>query len=146
MPEVVFWDTSAFIALSNRDDRWYVAAVAMNQELARQRARILTTDAVLTEVANSFSRAAQKSVAQRNIDALQQSAKLGVARLIHVDEALWQRGWRLFTERPDKDWSLTDCISFIVMQENKVIRSFTSDHHFEQAGFVRLMQHALDNG
>ncbi|PKO21050.1 MAG: hypothetical protein CVU38_16825 [Chloroflexi bacterium HGW-Chloroflexi-1] len=59
--------------------------------------------------------------------------------MIHVDPALWQRGWQLFIERPDKDWSLTDCISFLVMQDRKIRRAFTSDHHFEQAGYVKLM-------
>jgi predicted nucleic acid-binding protein len=95
MPEVVFWDTAAFVALGNRDDALHSTAVAVNKDLARQKAYILTTDAVLTEVANSFSRAVLRPMAQRIIDAFQQSAKSGAARLVHVDEGLWQRGWQL---------------------------------------------------
>jgi len=144
MPEVVFWDTAAFVALGNRDDALYSAAVAVNKDLARQKAYILTTDAVLTEVANSFSKAVLRPMARRIIDSFQQSAKSGAARLVHVDEGLWQRGWQLYVTRPDKDWSLTDCISFVVMHEHKIVRSFTSDHHFEQAGFVRLIQRSFD--
>ena len=45
----------------------------------------------------------------------------------------------LFLDRPDKNWSLTDCISFLVMEDRKVRRAFTSDHHFIQAGFDKLM-------
>lgn len=142
MPEVVFWDTSAFVALGNRDDDLHSAAVAVNNGLARQRAHILTTDAVLVEVANSFSKVALRPLALRIIDALHQSTKMGAATLVHVDEELWRRGWNLFTKRPDKEWGLTDCISMVVMQERGVVRAFTSDHHFEQAGFIRLMQGA----
>lgn len=142
MPEVVFWDTSAFVALGNRDDDLHPAAIAINNRLARQRAHILTTDAVLVEVANSFSKVALRPLALRIIDALHQSTGMGAASLVHVDEELWQRGWNLFVKRPDKDWGLTDCISMVVMQERGVARIFTSDHHFEQAGFIRLMQGA----
>ena len=46
----------------------------------------------------------------------------------------------LFAERPDKDWSLTDCISFVVMQEQGICEALTADHHFEQAGFVALLK------
>lgn len=56
MPETVFWDTAAFVARGNRDDELHTAAITVSQELARANARILTTDAVLTEVANAFSR------------------------------------------------------------------------------------------
>jgi uncharacterized protein len=44
-------------------------------------------------------------------------------------------GIKLYADRPDKDWSLTDCISFIVMKERGIIEALTGDHHFEQAGF-----------
>ncbi|MFZ2357872.1 MAG: PIN domain-containing protein [Anaerolineae bacterium] len=140
MPESVFWDTSAFVALGNRDDGLHSSAVAVNNELARQNAYILTTDVVLVEVANSFSKVAYRPLAQRIIEALQQSTRMGAATLVHIDEGLWRRGWNLFTKRPDKEWGLTDCISIVVMQERGVARAFTSDHHFEQAGFIRLMQ------
>jgi predicted nucleic acid-binding protein len=140
MPETVFWDTAAFLALGNRDDALHNTAVTASATLARQRAFVLTTDAVLTEVANAFSKAAWRPMAQRLISSVTQSVEMGVARLVHVDESLWQRGWQLFLDRPDKDWSLTDCISFVVMQEHKLTRAFTSDHHFEQIGFARLMR------
>ncbi len=139
MPETVFWDTAAFVALGNRDDALHSAAIAVSQELARQKALVLTTDAVLVEVANTFSKAAWRPMAQRLIEALQRSVEAGAAQIVHVDEALWQRGWQLFRERADKDWGLTDCISFVVMQQRGLTRAFTSDHHFEQAGFFRLM-------
>ena len=140
MPETVLWDTSAFVALGNADDDLHEQAVQVSDVLARQNARILTTSAVLTEVANTFSHSGWRPIALQLVQSLRQSVEIGAARVIHVDEALWVRGWDLFTERADKHWGLTDCISFVVMQEQSIARAFTSDRHFEQAGFERLMQ------
>jgi hypothetical protein len=47
-------------------------------------------------------------------------------------------GW--LRDRPDKDWSLTDCISFVVMEDENIKEALTADHHFEQAGFVALLK------
>jgi predicted nucleic acid-binding protein len=54
---------------------------------------------------------------------------------------LFDEGLRLFKTRLDKEWSLTDCISFVVMEREKIREAFTGDHHFEQAGFVALMKY-----
>jgi predicted nucleic acid-binding protein len=139
MPDRVFWDTAAFVALGNRDDDLHGAAIGVSQELAARQAMVLTHDAILTEVANSFSKAAWRSVARRIIDDLTESVNLGVAEIVHIDTRLWRQGWDLFVSRRDKDWGLTDCLSFVVMQENNLTSAFTSDRHFEQAGFTRLL-------
>ena len=140
MPETVFWDTSAFVALGNADDDLHEQAVQVSTALARERARVVTTSAVLTEVANTFSRSAWRPVARQLVESLRQSVQMGAATIVHVDRALWDRGWTLFVSRSDKNWGLTDCISFVVMEEQSVTRAFASDCHFEQAGFERLMQ------
>jgi predicted nucleic acid-binding protein len=142
MSRVVFWDTSAFLALMNSRDALHQQAVTISQALARDHAHMLTTDAVLTEVANGLSRVSHRLLAQRVIALVQQSVALGAAELIHVDSDLWQRGWQLYAARPDKEWGLTDCCSFVVMQERAVTEAFTADQHFEQAGFLRLMRPA----
>jgi uncharacterized protein len=100
----------------------------------------LTTDAVLIEVANAFSRTKFRITAQRLIEAMQASVTAQAATIVHVDMDLWQRGWQLYSSRSDKNWSLTDYISFVVMGDLNVRRAFTHDHHFEQAGFVRLLK------
>ena len=140
MPETVFWGTSAFVALGNADDDLHEQAVQVSTALARERARVVTTSAVLTEVANTFSRSAWRPVARQLVESLRQSVQMGAATIVHVDRALWDRGWTLFVSRSDKNWGLTDCISFVVMEEQSVTRAFASDRHFEQAGFERLMQ------
>jgi predicted nucleic acid-binding protein len=52
----------------------------------------------------------------------------------------FERGMELYEGRPDKEWSLTDCISFAVMTERGVSDALTNDHHFEQAGFRILLK------
>jgi predicted nucleic acid-binding protein len=59
-------------------------------------------------------------------------------RLARAMPELFQRGKRLYQDRPDKDWPLTDCISFVVMQDEGVREALTADRHFEQAGFKAL--------
>jgi predicted nucleic acid-binding protein len=57
-----------------------------------------------------------------------------------ASRALFDAGWKLYCERPDKDWSLTDCISFVVMHDRGIVDALTGDHHFEQAGFCALLR------
>lgn len=140
MPETVFWDTAAFVALSNSSDALHQQAVRVSETLARTKALVLTTDAVLTEVANTFSKKTWRPTAWRILESVRVSVALGVATVVHVDAALWQRGLLLHRSRADKEWGLTDCLSFEVMQAHSVTQAFTSDCHFEQAGFVRLLK------
>lgn len=141
MRHYVFWDASAFIALSNNRDSLHSKALIVNAELVKVKANILTTSAVLTEVANWLSKIESRMLAQNIIEYTRQSTEKGFAEVIHVNEDLWQRGWQLFLARPDKEWGLTDCISFVVMNDYKLTEAFTADKHFEQAGFVRLLHH-----
>ena len=61
-------------------------------------------------------------------------------RIIPADEELFQAGFDYFEARPDKGWSLTDCISFVVMEREQLTEALTGDHHFEQAGFTALLK------
>jgi uncharacterized protein len=55
--------------------------------------------------------------------------------VVRLDDDLLDRAAELFKNRPDKSWSLTDCVSFVVMKDRGIMEAFTGDHHFEQAGF-----------
>ena len=59
--------------------------------------------------------------------------------VVHIDEPLDSAAWNLWQSRPDKEWSLVDCASFVVMQQRGLTEALTTDHHFEQGGFVRLL-------
>jgi predicted nucleic acid-binding protein len=60
-------------------------------------------------------------------------------RIIESTHDIWDRGITLYSQRSDKQWSLTDCISFVVMEERGVTDALTADHHFEQCGFRALL-------
>jgi len=61
-------------------------------------------------------------------------------KCVSVDAAIFAGGLDLYRERPDKDWSLTDCISFVIMRQQQITDALTADLHFVQAGFRALMQ------
>jgi predicted nucleic acid-binding protein len=56
------------------------------------------------------------------------------------DDDLYEAGIELYRARADKDWSLTDCISFVVMEERGIADALTGDRHFEQAGFQAMLK------
>jgi predicted nucleic acid-binding protein len=70
----------------------------------------------------------------------QDLAKERRVTIVPAAQDLFEQGIELFAKRPDKEWSLTDCISFIVMQEYELTDAVTADHHFEQAGFRILLE------
>jgi len=60
--------------------------------------------------------------------------------ILEPEQILFERGIALYESRPDKDWSLTDCISFLTMEDMRILDAVTGDHHFEQAGFNALLK------
>jgi len=59
--------------------------------------------------------------------------------VVPLSEALFRQSFDLYRQRLDKEWGLTDCISFVVMQERGITEALTADHHFRQAGFLALL-------
>ncbi len=128
------------IAVADADDSVHARALTVRDRLRKESRQLVTTDAVVIEVANTLSRQRLRHIAVATIDALRLSVAQGEIEIVHVDEDLIERGWQLYRQRPDKEWGLTDCISFVVMGERSIYEAFTTDHHFEQAGFVRLLK------
>lgn len=132
----VFVDTAAWLALINKDDHFHHQAKAVRDGLISSNAEFVTTDQVVLEVANSLSKRRFRSTAIRLIEAIYHSANI---RVVSTDSYLWQKSWVLYKRSRDKDWSLTDCISFVVMHEGRIKEAFTTDRHFEQADFTKLL-------
>ncbi len=97
---------------------------------------LVTTTAVLNETANSLCAPNFRNAVSSFYRRIQTS---GLIRIEFVDEMLWEDGWNLYEKHNDKEWSLTDCISINIMKEHNISEVLTTDHHFEQAGFVRLL-------
>lgn len=130
----VFVDSFYLLALFNPRDAAHDKAVASSRSI---RSQLVTTDGVLIEVADALSNPANRVACVKLLDDFRRSSRVVV---ISSSRELFERGWQLYAARPDKDWSLTDCISFIVMQERGITDALTGDHHFEQAGFKALLR------
>ena len=128
----VFLDTGYAIALSAPKDQYHAAALALAERLEAEGAKLITTRAILVEIGNALSRLQFRSAATRLLDSLENDAHV---EIVQVSEDLYQRAFQLYRERSDKEWGMTDCISFLVMQERSLTQALTPDDHFEQAGF-----------
>ena len=127
-----FADTFHFLALFSADDEAHERAVRLNRE--RQGA-LVTTECVLTEVADALAAPAARPVFLALLAALRSDPR---AVVVPASGDLFERGVSLFRERPDKFWTLTDCISFVVMEDRGIREALTGNHHFEQAGYQIL--------
>lgn len=132
----VFVDTAAWLALVNKTDGLHSQAKEIRNELTQKKCSIVTSNLVLVETVNALSREAFRQTAIQFMQVLQNSKGI---EIVEVDKGLFKQGWELFAARTDKDWSLTDCISFVIMKRQKIKNAFTSDHHFVQAGFEVLI-------
>lgn len=128
----LFVDSSGWIALFDRYDKYYEAAAKGMASLQGQRVRFLTSDYVFDETLTYLRRKTGHRVA----------AQFGrwvlTARhveFVHVDEVVWQAAWEMFQTYDDKEWAFTDCTSFVLMGQHNLWRAFSFDQHFVQAGF-----------
>jgi uncharacterized protein len=129
----IFADTSFYVALFYPGDLYHKKTVRLAREMRRP---VVVTEFVLLELANAMARASSR---QLFVDFLSKLRADPHVRILAVSTDLFERGCTLYANRPDKDWSLTDCISFIVMEAENITEALTADHHFEQAGFVALL-------
>ena len=128
-----FADTFFYLALLNDADPRHLRALA-ESKIARP---ILTTEFILVELGNACARAEDHADFLALVAGMRASSRV---KIIPVSSELLERGLELMRERSDKDWSLTDCISFVVMAEAELQEALTGDQHFEQAGFKALLR------
>lgn len=130
-----FADTFYFLALRNPQDEAHAQAVAATSQLGGR--TLVTTAWVLTEVADALAKPANRAGFAELMTMLSSNPDVEV---VPPTQDLFESGVALYVRRPDKDWSLTDCISFVVMTERPITEALTGDHHFEQAGFRALLK------
>jgi predicted nucleic acid-binding protein len=131
----VFLDTGYIIALEAADDQYHKAALKHWQSLSSSLPEIVTTSYILDEVVTFFNSRNQHAKAVELGKRLISSSSV---QLIHVNESLFFEAWQYFEQFSDKSYSLTDCISFVLMEQLKIRTALTFDNHFVQAGFERL--------
>jgi len=133
----VFVDTAYLIALLDPRDSLHARALSLAKKLASDEAPLFTTDAVLLELANYFSRSPLRATAIEWVAAIRSGEGWEVLRL---DGALLARGEDRYRAHADKTWSLTDCVSMEVMAARKITDAATTDAGFRQAGFRTLLR------
>jgi predicted nucleic acid-binding protein len=133
----LFLDASYVIALAVVRDEHHVQALDIRAQIQTQRSRLITTLAVALEIGNALSGQKYRKVSANLLEALNDDKTIEV---LPVSEELYRDGLRLYKDRSDKGWSLTDCISFLVMMDRGLTDALTTDRHFEQAGFRALLR------
>lgn len=133
----VFADTGYWIALLNPRDELHNRARTVSLTLTS--VQIVTSEWVLTELLNSFAeRGAQfRLVAAKTVAALRKNPEVIV---VLQSSASFADAFQLYRDRTDKSWSLTDCSSFLIMQQYDIDSALTYDRHFEQAHFEALLR------
>jgi uncharacterized protein len=131
-----FADTSYWMALSRKRDQYNRHAAAWNQFVIRTRSSIVTTEAVLWEWLNGFSDASTRGVAAEGYRRVHADPRIEV---VPFQPELIDSAVQLYRARPDKGWSLTDCLSLVVMDRRHLTEALITDGHFEQAGLKVMM-------
>ena len=128
-----FVDTGYWLAILNNRDQYHERALALSDEL---QGPFVTTDAVLFEVGNALSKPPWRALASEFFRNLTSDPNV---RIVRTSADLYDRAVAHFIARPDKSWGLTDCLSFVVMQDRGIYEALSADHDFEQAGFRALL-------
>ncbi|OHB79650.1 MAG: hypothetical protein A2W31_10855 [Planctomycetes bacterium RBG_16_64_10] len=132
----VLLDTSFIVALENRDDPCHNRAKELDRKLLAEGAKILSHWGVLLEIGDGYARLDRRS---KGIDLLGKLNREQGYEIAPISDTLFAEGMRLYSARDDKDWGLTDCISFVLMGQRGIREALTADQHFVQAGFKALL-------
>ena len=129
-----FADTFFIFAIINPRDPAHAKAVDFSQ---RNHGPLITTAWVLTELADGLASTPRR---QTFLQILQDMEANPAGLIVPANAETFEKGVELYHARPDKQWSLTDCIFFVVMTDEGITEALTGDHHFEQAGFMALLK------
>lgn len=131
---VLFVDTSYVLGLYNADDRAHKLCVEISKNI-KKADKLITTDAILMEIGNTFS-VVQKR--QKGSKIIRDFLKMKRMNVVHLSPEYFEESLKLYEKRPDKEWGMVDCFSFVVMEKYNIKTALTLDHHFKQAGFTIL--------
>jgi hypothetical protein len=133
----VFLDAAYAIALSAPSDQHHDRAMELRTRMKIEGTRLVTTQGVVLEVGNALSKQRYRAAAIRLVAALLTDPNVEV---LPLEAELFARAFQLYSDRTDKEWGLTDCVSFVVMTDRGIREALTADEHFQQAGFLPLLR------
>jgi uncharacterized protein len=129
-----FADTFYFLALLDSREERHSQAVQFPSD---PQLRIVTTEWVLAEFGDAYCHPKDRPDFVSLYRAMLNHPRI---KIVPADAQLFQRGVDFFEQRADKEWSLTDCLSFLMMRDEGITQALTGDKHFEQAGFTALLK------
>ncbi|PSB18681.1 PIN domain-containing protein [Phormidesmis priestleyi ULC007] len=138
MPNI-FADTSGWGNLVDVSQPSHSLTATLYRLARQQNQKLITTNYVIAELVallTSPLRLPRKTTVSF-IHSLKTSPHV---EILHISPELDEAAWQLLSTRMDKEWSLVDCSSFAIMQHLNLTEALTTDHHFEQAGFIRLLK------
>lgn len=133
----VFAHTGYWIALFNPRDQLHAKAVTASQVL--QGRQIVTSQMVLTEFLNHYAALGQP-FRQRAVQVVRSFQSNVDVEIVPQTDGQFAAALTLYAQRPDKEWGITDCASFLIMQERGIVEALAHDDHFQQAGFIPLLR------
>src|SRR5947208_16994729 len=134
----LFIDTSGWAYYLDRQDPFHSVVVNLVKQAVIQRRRLVTTNYVITELVALLSNRYHQP-RQQVIKAINAIKKDALVEVVHIERAIDDEAWALLEARLDKEWSLVDASSFIIMQHFGMTEALTTDRHFNQAGFTKLL-------
>lgn len=133
----IFIDTSYALALSIKTDSNHQKAIELSEKYDSEDFRFVTTYGILLEIGNGLSKLPTRPICVELLEYLQEDEYI---TLIEITKNLYDKSFKLFCNRKDKEWGLVDCTSMVVMKQRGIEKVLTADRHFEQAGFEVLMK------
>ncbi len=135
----VFVDTHGWAEFLNDRAEHHNEAKLAFEFHTRSGATLVTSNYILSEMVALLTLSRFQIGRHRLIELLTSVRRLRNLQTIHVGPELDELAWMLFFGRPDKEWSLVDCSSFVIMEQRGIRDVLTSDHHFKQSGFNCLL-------
>lgn len=138
----LFVDTSGWAYYLDRQAPLYPAVVALVRRVVVENRHLVTTNYILTELvallSNRYHLPRYHLPRQQVIKAINALKTDTAVQIVHIDQSTDNEAWSLLESRLDKEWSMVDASSFVVMNRFGMTQALTTDHHFTQAGFIRL--------
>ncbi len=136
MSKIIFIDTLFVVALINQRDQYHARAAELAERYDGE--RFLVTDAVLVEIGNALAR----NFKRQAVEVIEHFLSSEDVEVVRLSLGLFAEAFALYRSHEDKEWGMTDCLSFVVMRHAGVKEALTFDQHFVQAGFKALMRDA----
>ena len=140
MPTELFVDAAFAIVLASDTDELHDAAVKLLAQVRAESRQFVTTRAVLVEIGNGLAKQRFRKTGAELLASIEVDPHFTI---IPFSGSLYAEALILFTQRPDKEWGMTDCMSFVVMEHRGIYEALTHDVHFQQAGYRALLRESV---